>query len=142
MKLQTGGVLITKTRGDRIVETVGFFPEKCTLPFPSPQDLATQAAADLSRAILHPQPAGPFCQVGDAQTLALKRLAAIFEGATRRRTNIIVPPTEKGATMHLRGCIHMFHLRGCQTQRHIICLLITTDQHTQLQIHIDDNEHL
>jgi hypothetical protein len=41
------------------------------------------------------QPAGPFCQVGDAQTLALKRLAAIFEGATRRKTKINVPPTEK-----------------------------------------------
>jgi hypothetical protein len=89
-------VYITKTRGDSIVETVDFFPEKFTLPFPSPQDLATQAAADLTRYLLHPQHAGPFCQVGDAQTLALKRLAAIFEGATQRKTKIIVPPTEKG----------------------------------------------
>jgi hypothetical protein len=75
---------ITKTWGDRIVETVDFFPEKLTLPFPSPQDLATQAAADLTRALLHPQPDGPFCQVGDAKTLAVKRLVAIFEGATQR----------------------------------------------------------
>jgi hypothetical protein len=89
-------VYITKTRGDRIVETVDFFPEKITLPFPSPQDLETQAAADLTRSLLHPQPAGPFCQVGDAQTLALKRLVAIFEGATRTKIKIIPPPTEKG----------------------------------------------
>jgi hypothetical protein len=89
-------VYITKTQGDRIVETVEFFPEKFTLPFPSPQDLATQAAADLTRALLHPQPAGPFCQVGDAQTLALKLLAAIFEGATQRKTKIIAPPHRKG----------------------------------------------
>jgi hypothetical protein len=34
-------VYITKTRGKRIVETVDFFPEKFTLPFPSSQDLAT-----------------------------------------------------------------------------------------------------
>jgi hypothetical protein len=54
------------------VETVDFFPEKFNLPFPSPQDLATQAAPDLTRALLHPQPAGPFFQVGDAQTIALK----------------------------------------------------------------------
>jgi hypothetical protein len=86
-------VYITKTWADRIVETFDFFPEKFTLPFPSPQDLATQAAADLTRALLHQQPAGPICQVGDAQTLALKPLAAIFEGATQRKTKIIVPPT-------------------------------------------------
>jgi hypothetical protein len=68
----------TKTRGDRIVETVDFFPERFTLPFPSPQYLAAQAAEDPTRALLNPQPAGPFCQVGDAQTLALERLTAIF----------------------------------------------------------------
>jgi hypothetical protein len=78
------------------VETVGFFPETFTLPFPSPQDLATQAATDLTRALLNPQPAGPFFQVGDAKTLALKCLAAIFEGATQRKTKCVVPPTEKG----------------------------------------------
>jgi hypothetical protein len=88
-------VYITKTRGNRIVETVDFFPEKITLPFPTPQDQATKAAAELTRALLHPQPAGPFCQVGDAQTLALECLAAIFEGATRRKTKINVPPTKK-----------------------------------------------
>jgi hypothetical protein len=91
-------VYITKTWGDRFVETVDFFPEKFTLPFPKPQDLATQAAADLTRALLHPQPAGPFCQVDDAQTLALTCLAAIFEGATQRKTKINAPPTEKEDT--------------------------------------------
>jgi hypothetical protein len=74
-------VYITKTRGDRIVETVDFFPEKFTLPFPSAQDVATQAAADLTHALLHPQPAGPCCKVVNEQTIALKRLAKIFEGA-------------------------------------------------------------
>jgi hypothetical protein len=64
------------------VETVDFFPEKITLPFPTPQYQATKAAAELFRALLRLQPAGPFCQVGDAQTLALERLAAIFEDAT------------------------------------------------------------
>jgi hypothetical protein len=72
-----------------------FFPKKVTLPFPTPQDLAAKAAAELTSALLHPQPAGPLCQVGDTQTLALERLAAIFEGATRRKTKINVSPTEK-----------------------------------------------
>jgi hypothetical protein len=75
------------------VETVDFPPEKCTLPFPSSQDLATQAAAELTHALLHPQPAGPFYKVGDEQTIALKRLANIFEGAKQQKSNIIVTPT-------------------------------------------------
>jgi hypothetical protein len=87
-------VYITKTRGDRIVETVELFPEKFTLPFPSAQDLATQAAADLTHALLHPQPAGPFCKVGDEQTIALKQLADIFEGATQRKSKVVIPPTD------------------------------------------------
>jgi hypothetical protein len=77
-------VYITKTREERVVETVGFFPEKFTLPFPPAQDLATPAAAELTHALLHPQPAGPFCKVGDEQMLSLKRLADIFEGTTQQ----------------------------------------------------------
>jgi hypothetical protein len=84
---------ITKTRRERVVETVYFFPETFKLPFPSVQDLATKAAAELTHVLLHP-PAGPFYKVGDEQTLALKRLADIFEGATRRKSRVVIPPTE------------------------------------------------
>jgi hypothetical protein len=77
------------------VETVDFPPELITFPFPSPQDLTTQAAVDLTHTLLHPKHAGPFCKVGDAQTIDLKCLADIFEGATRRKTKIVVSPTEK-----------------------------------------------
>jgi hypothetical protein len=87
-------VYITKTRGNRIVETVDFFLETFTLPFPSSQDLATQAAADLTHALLHPQPAGPLCKVVNKQTIALKRLASIFEGAKQRKSKTILPPTD------------------------------------------------
>jgi hypothetical protein len=88
-------VYITKTRGDKIVETIDFSPEKFTLPFPSPQCLATKAAVDLTHALLHPQPAGPFCKVGDAKTIALKRLADIFEGATRQKIESCGFPHQK-----------------------------------------------
>jgi hypothetical protein len=88
-------VHITKKRGDRIVETVDFFLEKFTLPFATPHDQATQAATELTRTLLNQKPAGPFCQVGEAQTLALKRLAAIFEGATQHKTKNNVPPAKK-----------------------------------------------
>jgi hypothetical protein len=55
--------------------------------------LATQAAADLTHALLYPQPASLFCKVGDEQTKALKRLANIFEGAKRRKSKVVVTPT-------------------------------------------------
>jgi hypothetical protein len=86
-------VYITKTRGDRIVETVDFFPKKIILPFPSAQDLATQAAADLTHALLYPQPKGPFCKVGDEQMIAMTRLANISEGAKRRKSKDVISPT-------------------------------------------------
>jgi hypothetical protein len=80
-------VYITKTRSNRIVETVNFSPHKFKLPFPSSSELATQAAADLTHALLHPQPAGPFCQVGDKQAIALRRLAKIFVSAKPKNGN-------------------------------------------------------
>jgi hypothetical protein len=47
-----------------------------------------------THALLHPRPAGPFCKVGNEQTLALKRLANIFEGATRQKSRVVILPTE------------------------------------------------
>jgi hypothetical protein len=76
------------------VETVKFSPQKFTLPFPSSHGLATQAAADLTHALLHPQPAGPFYQVDNGQTIALKRLASIFVSAKRRNTNNPLAPQD------------------------------------------------
>jgi hypothetical protein len=77
------------------VETVDFFSKKFTLPFSSAQDLVIQATADLTHALLHPQPAGPFCKVGDEQTIALKHLANIFEDTKRRKSKVAIPPTER-----------------------------------------------
>jgi hypothetical protein len=74
-------VYITKTRSERVVEKVEFFTTEVPLPFPLSKDLATQEAKQLIHALLNPQPAGPFYQVGDEKMLALARLAAIFEGA-------------------------------------------------------------
>jgi hypothetical protein len=76
------------------VETIDFFPEKFALPFPSFHDLAIQAAADLTHALLHPQSADPFCKVGNEQTIALKCLANIFEGARRRKSKVVAIPAD------------------------------------------------
>jgi hypothetical protein len=49
---------------------------------------------DATHALLHPQLAGPFCKVGDEQTLASTCLADIFEGATRQKMRVMIPPAE------------------------------------------------
>jgi hypothetical protein len=103
-------VYITKTRVNRIVETVEFFPHKFTLSFPSSSELATQAAADLTHALLNPQPAGPFCRAGDKQAIALRNLANIFASAKPKNVNSKLAPKITLRIMHLRGCKPRFHL--------------------------------
>jgi aconitase A len=71
------------------------FQQKIILPFPSSHDLETQATADLTHTLLHPQPADPFCQVGDEQTIALKRLAGIFASAKPRNKNNQLAPQDE-----------------------------------------------
>jgi hypothetical protein len=88
-------VYITKTRSNRTVETVEFPPHKFKLPFPSSSELATQAAADLKNALLNPQPVGPFCQVGDEQASALRRLANIFVSAKPQHANDKLAPQDE-----------------------------------------------
>jgi hypothetical protein len=88
-------VYITKIRSNRIVETVNFYPHKFTLPFPSSHDLATQAAADLKYALLNPQPVDPFCQVGDKEAIALRRLANIFVSEKPRNVNNSLSPQDE-----------------------------------------------
>jgi hypothetical protein len=46
---------ISKTRSSRIVETVEFFPHQFKIPFPSSNDLSTQAATELTHALFNPQ---------------------------------------------------------------------------------------
>jgi hypothetical protein len=104
---------------NRTVETVEFPPNKFKLPFPSSSELATQAAADLTHALLNPQPAGPFCQVGDKQAIALRRLANIFVLAKPKHANDKLAPKMKLRIVHLRGCKPRFQLRGWHAKTQI-----------------------
>jgi hypothetical protein len=80
---------------------------------------AIKAAAELTHALLYPQPAGPFCKVGDEQTLALKRLADIFEGATRQKSRVVIPLAETvGNIAPPRVQNTVSPPRGCKTQQH------------------------
>jgi hypothetical protein len=85
-------VYITKTRSSRIVETVDFIPHQFKIPFPSSSYLATQAAAELTHSLLNPQPAGPFCQVGDKQAIVLRKLATIFKASKPNKVSKKLTP--------------------------------------------------
>jgi hypothetical protein len=113
-------VYVKKARGEQIVETVEFFSEKIKLPFLSTQELATQAAKELTLALLHPQPAGPFCQVGDEKTLALKRLAAIFEGATRsRKSNVLIETVGNDAPLRVHITVSPQRVQNAATPQRV-----------------------
>jgi hypothetical protein len=74
-------VHINKTKADRIVDTVEFFPAKVTMPRTASEDLATIAAQELMHALVHPAPAAPFSIIGGAQLEALRQLSTIFNAA-------------------------------------------------------------
>jgi hypothetical protein len=77
------------------VKTVKFSPQKFKIPFPSSIELATQAAADVTYALLNPQPAGPLCQVGEEQAIALRRLANISVAAKPKSGNKKLTPQDE-----------------------------------------------
>jgi hypothetical protein len=106
------------------------------LPSPSAQDLATRAAAELTHALLHPQPAGPFCKVGDEQTLALKRLADIFKGATRQRSRVVIPPAEtvgNDAPPRVQNTVSPPRVQNTATQQRVTQQ--TTSSHLKPNLH-------
>jgi hypothetical protein len=72
-------VHINKTKSDRIIDTVEFFPAKVAMPRTASKDMATIAAKELTHALMHPAPAAPFSAIGGAQLEALQKLATIYD---------------------------------------------------------------
>jgi len=77
-------VYINKTRAERTVDTVEFFPTQVNMPKLSSADAALKAAIDLIAALKHPHPAAPFAPLGDTKMNALEQLADIFSDALPR----------------------------------------------------------
>jgi hypothetical protein len=83
---------ITKNQIQQNSRDSRIFPHQFKIPFTSSSDLATQAAAELAHALLNPQPAGPFCQVGHEQAIALRKFATIFEALKPNKVNKHITP--------------------------------------------------
>ena len=64
------------------------------MPATSAADAATDAARELTAALLNPAPASPFPALGTEQMAAIKQLAAIFTDATTPATAPQVTPTK------------------------------------------------
>jgi hypothetical protein len=111
------------------------FQQKIILPFPSSHDLpSTQAAADLTHDLLHPQTVGPFCKVGDEQAIALKRLASSFASAKQRnKNNPLAPKDEIENNAPQRVQTTVSRLRVAATDQYQISLqLILPSQSTPI----------
>ena len=72
-------VYIPTTSGERITDTIQFFPTRFRMPASSSMDKAIQAAEDLITVLNNPEPSSPFLAFGDEQKNALQTLANIFK---------------------------------------------------------------
>jgi hypothetical protein len=72
-------VWMMSTNRTRLVDTVDFFPEHVKMPHLSSQEMAIQAARELTFALRNPAPAAPFSRLGYQQHEALAILANIFK---------------------------------------------------------------
>jgi hypothetical protein len=70
---------ISTTASERIVDTLGFFPDNYQMPQLSSTDRLLMAAKDMTDTFQNPHPDIPFASVGDDTVKALADLAAIFK---------------------------------------------------------------
>jgi hypothetical protein len=92
-------VHITKTKGNRIVDTVEFLPAKLAMPSTSSKDLASIAALELYNALQNTAPAAPFSHIGKAQLQALRQLSDIFSAALPSGTSQHAPPLSQNSSI-------------------------------------------
>jgi hypothetical protein len=71
-------VFINQTKAERISDTVQFFPEQQTVPFPTPAAIATEAARTLISVLKEPTPSTTYTHIPLEKQQALQDLAEIF----------------------------------------------------------------
>ncbi len=80
-------VFVSKSKAERITDTVEFFPQRIPVPYRSPADVAVQAPQELVPPLQQKTPPTPFAHVGHDQLEAIQQLADIF------RRHSAKPPT-------------------------------------------------
>jgi hypothetical protein len=80
-------IFVTATRGDRVSNTVEFFPTKYNMPATSSNDRLAAAIEEITHIVEHkPRPAKPFLHNGEPTNAMLAQLCEIFATATPQQT--------------------------------------------------------
>jgi hypothetical protein len=72
-------VYISSTAGERIIDTLEFFPHNLSMPKISSTDRLLMAAHDITDVLKHLRPDVMFSTIGDATITVLAQLASIFK---------------------------------------------------------------
>jgi hypothetical protein len=97
-------IFVTATHGDRVSNTVEFFPTKVNMPETSSADRLTTAIEEISHIVKHqPHPAAPFLHNGEPTNAMLAQLGEIFAPTTPQTpplltTNRVVPRVQASVT--------------------------------------------
>jgi hypothetical protein len=73
-------VWIWETRGERICETISWFPTKVTMPLASSTDLILAGIQDIVRALHNPTQGSPIAPLTDSHVQALQQLTTLLTG--------------------------------------------------------------
>ncbi len=76
-------IYIPETKGERVCDTVDFFPQNTKLPQLSAEAATLRAAQHLISTLKQPHPEAPFLNLGDEKVRALETLADIFHQTTK-----------------------------------------------------------
>ena len=95
-------VIASKTGGERITDTIQFFPHDVPMPGSSSQDRAREAAIELTDALKNFKHASPLKDVSDAGVQALKDLAAIFHRSVNSQSPAEQQPANKITTRQIQ----------------------------------------
>jgi hypothetical protein len=96
---------------DIIVDTLEFFPAKVAMPHTASKDVVIIAAQELTRALLHPEPAAPFSTIGGSQLQALMQLTTIFDAALHHASTSTPEPVLSNGT-------NIASSPGCRSPHH------------------------
>jgi hypothetical protein len=84
-------IFVTATRGDRVSNTVKFFPTKVTMPETSSQDHLAAAIEEIAHIVTNkPHFAKPFLHAGESTNAMLAQLSEIFTSATPQTPQLLL----------------------------------------------------
>ena len=102
-------VYVTKTRGGRDSDCVGFFRHNTPLPYNSSSENVIISAHELAYVLNNPAHKAPFFNIGNSQMVAIDQLSDIFSKVADNLQQILdtpkQQPVKKKTPLYLRKCV-------------------------------------